>query len=54
MKVKMVIIELYMYKRRAIHMIKWGHEDFLNRKRLSYFILQDNPDVLSHHKYLIK
>ena len=25
---------------------------FQNRKRLSYFILQDIPDLLSYHKYL--
>ena len=25
---------------------------FLNRKRLSYFILEDIPDLFSYHKYL--
>ena len=51
MKVNMVFIELY--KPRVTHMKYIGGEirDFLNRKRLSYFFLQEIPDLFSHHKY---
>ena len=32
--------------------IHWGKKrSFLNRKRLSYFILQEIPDLFSYHKY---
>ena len=32
--------------------IHWGKiRDFLNRKRLSYFFLQEIPDLFSYHKY---
>ena len=47
--VNMVIIELY--KPRATHEIHWGKmRSFLNQKRLSYFILQDIPDLFSNLK----
>ena len=48
----MVFIELY--KPRVTHM-KYieGNEEFSkNRKRLSYFILQEIPDLFSYHRYL--
>ena len=47
----MVFIELY--KPRVTHMkyIEGKKRDFLNRKRLSYFILQEIPDLFSYHKY---
>ena len=48
-KVNMVIIELY--KPRVTHEIHWGKiRSFLNRKRLSYFILQEIPDLFSNIK----
>ena len=32
--------------------IHWGKiRNFLNRKRLSYFLLQEIPDLFSYHKY---
>ena len=49
-KVNMVIIELY--KPRATHMKYIGGKmrSFLSRKRLSYFILQEIPDLFSNLK----
>ena len=45
----MVIIELY--KPRVSHMKKIeGNVEFSNRKQLSYFILQEIPDLFSNLK----
>ena len=30
-----------------------GNEEFLNKKQLSYIILQEIPDLFSYHKYSI-
>ena len=50
-KIKMVIIELYettydMYP----YDIGAGGGGGVNRKRISYFIVQEIPDLISHHK----
>ena len=50
LKINMVIIELYKPNATRMKYIggKWGI--FLNRKRLSYFILQEIPDLFSNLK----
>ena len=50
-KVNMVFIELYKPRVTRMKYIEGKIRNFLNRKRQSYFILQEIPDLFSYHKY---